>query len=219
MSHSHAATNDQGYVVPHHFDSAEQAYDSAKFGVWLFLVTEILLFGGLFVAYILFRAMYPEMYHEASQVLDTKLGAINTVVLICSSLTMAMAVYRSKERNNPLTIYFLAITLLCAAIFMVVKYFEYSHKFHAGLLPGGLFTNHDLHHPKAHLFFSLYFMMTGLHGFHVLVGMFLISWVMVKCLKGKMGPAYNTPVEMVGIYWHLVDLIWIYLFPLLYLIG
>jgi len=190
------------HVVPHHFDSAEQAYDSAKLGVWLFLVTEILLFGGLFVAYIIFRGLYPDMFHQASRVLDVRLGAINTVVLICSSFTMAMAMHRSKTDKNPLTVWFLAITLLCAAIFMVVKYFEYTHKIHEGLLPGGLFHNPEFTHPKIQLFFSLYFLM-----------------VLVKTLRGTVDKSYNTPVEMVGIYWHLVDLIWIYLFPLLYLIG
>ena len=207
------------HVVPHHFDSAEQAYDSAKLGVWLFMVTEILLFGGLFVAYIIFRGLYPDMFHQASRVLDVRLGAINTVVLICSSFTMAMAVHRSKTDKNPLTVWFLATTLLCAAIFMVVKYFEYTHKIHEGLLPGGLFHNPEFSHPKIQLFFSLYFLMTGLHGVHVLVGMGLITWVLVKTLRGTVDKSYNTPVEMVGIYWHLVDLIWIYLFPLLYLIG
>ncbi len=209
-----------GHVVPHHFDSAEQAYESSKLGVWIFLVTEILLFGGLFVAYIVFRALYPETFHAASLHLNKQMGAINTIVLICSSFSMAMAVQKTKENKNKTAVLLLFFTLVCAATFMCVKYFEYSHKIHDGLLPGGLFI-HEMkgEFPKAPLFFSLYFMMTGLHGFHVLIGMGLIAWVLIRSSQKKYGNEYYTPVELTGIYWHLVDLVWIYLFPLLYLIG
>lgn len=207
------------HVVPHHFDSAEQAFESSKLGLWLFLVTEILLFGGLFVAYIMFRALYPEMFHEASHHLNKVLGAINTVVLICSSLTMAMAVDRTRQNDSGKANQYLMMTLFFAACFMIIKYVEYSHKIHEGLLPGANFTFEAIQHPKAPLYFSLYFMMTGLHGIHVLAGMGLISWILIRSNKGHFNSQYYTPVELVGIYWHLVDLIWIYLFPLLYLIG
>lgn len=207
------------HVLPHHFDSAEQAYNSSKLGLWLFLVTEILLFGGLFVAYIIYRGMYPEMFYEASHQLNRIMGAINTVVLIASSFTMAMAVNKSLHNDSNRANQYLLVTFFCALIFMIIKYMEYTHKIHEGLLPGALYTFEGIDHPKADLFFSLYFMMTGLHGIHVLVGMGLIMWVLIRSNKGDFSSKYNTPVEMTGIYWHLVDLIWIYLFPLLYLIG
>src|SRR4029453_1696761 len=208
-----------GHVVPHHFESPEQAFESSKLGLWVFLVTEILLFGGLFVAYITYRALYPEMFHEASHHLNRIWGAVNTVVLICSSFTMAMAVQKTREDKLRVANVLLSSTLLCAATFMCVKYFEYSHKIHEGLLPGKHFHFEGIKHPKADLFFSLYFMMTGLHEIHVLVGMGLIAWVMILSAKKRVSNQYNTPTELTGIYWHLVDLIWIFLFPLLYLIG
>lgn len=208
------------HKVPHHFDSAEQAFESSKLGLWLFLVTEILLFGGLFVAYVIFRGLYPDLFHEASHHLNKVLGGINTVVLICSSLSMAMAVDRTRQNDPNKAHQYMLLTLFFAACFLIIKYVEYSHKFHEGLLPGGHFTNAALAgDPKAPLFFSLYFMMTGLHGIHVLVGMGLISWVLIRSNRGEFSSSYYTPVELVGLYWHLVDLIWIYLFPLLYLIG
>ena len=207
------------HVVPHHFHSAEEAFESSKLGLWLFLVTEILLFGGLFVVYIIYRAMYPEMFHEASHHLNRILGFINTLVLICSSFTMAMAVNKTKANQSGRANQYLLLTLMFAATLMVIKYFEYRHKFHDGLLPGAYFTNPDFTEPKASLFFSLYFMMTGLHGIHVLVGIGLILWVLIRSNRGHFSNRYSTPVELTGIYWHLVDLIWIYLFPLLYLIG
>lgn len=207
------------HVVPHHFDSAKQAFDASKMGLWLFLVTEILLFGGLFVAYILFRALYPEMFHEASRHLNKVLGGINTIVLICSSVTMALAVDRTRQNDSSKANQYLLMTLFCAVIFLVIKYIEYSHKIHEGLLPGGLFHFEGMEHANASLFFSLYFMMTGLHGIHVLAGMGIMSWLLVKSNRGAFSSDYYTPVELGGIYWHLVDLIWIYLFPLLYLIG
>lgn len=211
--------NGTQHVVPHHFNSAAQAFEASKLGMWLFLVTEILLFGGLFVVYIVFRGLYPEMFHEASHHLNKIMGAVNTVVLICSSFTMAMAVDRTRQNNSNKANQYLIVTLLFAALFLVIKYFEYSHKIHEGLLPAGLFTYEGIEHVKTPLFFSLYFMMTGLHGVHVLVGMGLISWVLWRSNQGHFSAEYYTPVDLVGIYWHLVDLIWIYLFPLLYLIG
>lgn len=200
----------------HHFQSAEHQYVSAKQGVWLFLATEILMFGVFFVSYGIFRGLYPELYQSASQHLNTTMGAANTVVLLFSSLTMAIAVHDTQSGNNKRAFYFLLITFLCAATFMVIKYFEYTHKFHLGIFPGKFFTfQTDV--PNMGLFFSVYFVMTGLHGIHVLIGMGLIAWLMVKIKKNQISPAYYTPVEGVGLYWHIVDIIWIFLFPLLYL--
>ncbi len=203
----------------HHFASADDEFEASKQGMWIFLVTEVLMFGGLFVAYGILRGLYPEMVHEAHKLLAVKMGAINTVVLITSSLTMALAVSSTQKGQRDRAILYLVATFLFACCFLVVKYFEYSAKFHHGLLPGAHFTNEELKDPKSPLFFSLYFMMTGLHGVHVLIGMGVIGWVLRRTLRGDFGPQFYTPVELVGFYWHFVDLVWIYLFPLLYLVG
>jgi len=207
------------HVVPHHFASAFAEFDASKFGMWLFLVTEILLFGGLFCAYCIFRGLYPETFHEAHLELNKTLGALNTVVLLFSSLTMALAVNYAQRNDRKKSFWMLVVTLLCALTFLCVKYVEYSHKFHEGLLTAGFYKFQGIKAPNPGLFFSLYFMMTGLHGIHVLIGMSIITWVLIRTKKGDFNSKYFTPVELTGLYWHLVDLIWIFLFPLLYLIG
>ncbi len=205
--------------VAHHFKTADQEFQSAKLGMWLFLTTEVLLFGGLFCAYVVFRAWHPEAFHAGSHALNWKLGALNTLVLITSSFTMAWGVRNAQTNQFKALTINLAITFICAGIFMVVKYFEYSHKIHVGTLWAGKFTAPGFEGDHLPVFFSLYFLMTGLHGFHVLIGMALISWLFFRSLKTHFYDEYFTPVEMVGLYWHLVDLIWIFLFPLLYLAG
>jgi cytochrome c oxidase subunit 3 len=205
--------------IGHHFTDAEQEFSANKFGFWLFLATEILLFGGLFVAYAVFRSMYPEMFHEAHLHLNRTLGGTNTVVLICSSLSMALAVRAAQTGQRARQVVLLVLTLLFAATFMVIKFFEYKEKIQHGLLPGLWYTPHSGEDPvNGNLFFGLYFMMTGLHGLHVLAGMVAITWVLRKAIRGMFSSSWYTPVELVGMYWHLVDLIWIFLFPLLYLI-
>jgi cytochrome c oxidase subunit 3 len=208
------------HQVGHHFADAEQEFQANKFGFWLFLATEILLFGGLFVAFVVFQSMFPETFKEAHHHLDRTMGSVNTVVLICSSFTMAMAV-RSSQTNRPRALIgFLVVTLLLAGTFLVIKYFEYSAKIEHGLLPGFWYDPHGPGNPvNGNLFFGLYFMMTGLHGLHVLAGMIAISWVLSNAIKRRFSSSWYTPVELTGMYWHLVDLIWIYLFPLFYLIG
>jgi cytochrome c oxidase subunit III len=212
---------EHGHHHAHHYDSVEHEYDSSKQGIWLFLCTEILMFGGLFVAYTIFHHIYPELFAEGAKYLDWKLGALNTVVLLTSSLTMALGIYFNQKNQKNKAALALGVTILCGAIFMVVKYFEYTHKIHEGLRPGDWFTATEHAHEVKNLalYFSFYFMMTGLHGLHVLVGMGLISWVLVRTLRGEFSSQYYTPVEGVGLFWHLVDLIWIYLFPLLYLVA
>ncbi len=212
-----AAVHEHHYA--HHFSSADDEFEAAKQGMWIFLVTEVLMFGGLFVAYGIFRGLYPEMFHAAHKMLAVPMGALNTVVLITSSLTMALAVSATQKGRKNQAIGYLVVTFIFACCFLVVKYFEYSHKFHDGLLPAGFFTNTELKDPKSPLFFSLYFMMTGLHGIHVLIGMGVIAWILRRTMRNEFSPAFYTPVELVGFYWHFVDLIWIYLFPLLYLVG
>lgn len=215
MSHSSSVPSH----VAHHFVNSDQQFDAAKMGMWIFLVTEILFFGGLFAAYILYRAWYPDLYIMASEHLDTTMGAINTGVLILSSLTMALSIWAAQNNDKQKTTLFLLVTILCAFGFMVIKYFEYTHKFHLGIFPGEFYTFEGIAHPKANIFFSIYYMMTGLHGIHVIIGIGLIAWLAFKNTKGAYNSEYYTPIEIVGLYWHLVDIIWIFLFPLLYLID
>jgi cytochrome c oxidase subunit 3 len=211
--------SDHPSFLAHHFAEVDQQKESAKLGMWIFLLTEILLFGGLFVAYAVFRAWHPEMFVNAHKHLDVYMGTINTVVLITSSLTVALAIRSMQIGNKKRTIQLLLATVLLACVFLVIKYFEYSHKIHLGQLPGKFYTFEGLDGTNPHVFFSIYFLMTGLHGIHVLIGILAITWVMIRTSKNHFSAEYYTPIEMVGLYWHLVDLIWIYLFPLFYLIG
>jgi cytochrome c oxidase subunit 3 len=219
----HAAVdpNQPQHHYAHHFESAVHEYETSKQGVWTFLCTEIVMFGGLFVGYAFFHHLYPELFKQGSKYLDWRLGALNTVVLLTSSLTMALGIYYAQRREKNKSVLMLALTLVCGCIFLGVKYMEYSHKIHEGLLPGSWF--HGEIGPdqvkNLPLYFSFYFMMTGLHGIHVLIGMGLILWVLIRTNRGEFGPDYYTPVEGVGLFWHLVDLVWIYLFPLLYLVS
>jgi cytochrome c oxidase subunit 3 len=196
----------------------EEQFDAAKFGTWLFLCTEILMFGGLFVAYIIYHQLYPEMFAEGASHLDWRLGSLNTIVLLVSSFTMAAGIHYAQKNERQKSFNMLLITLICGAIFMVVKYFEYSGKIHHGFLPGKFFAG-EAQADNLGLYYSFYFCMTGLHGSHVLVGMGLIAWCMYRTKKGDFDQNYYTAVECSGLFWHLVDLIWIYLFPLLYLVG
>jgi cytochrome c oxidase subunit 3 len=201
----------------HHFASAGQQRSAARLGMWVFLGQEVLFFSGLFLAYIALRFFYPETFLAAHEYLDVTLGTVNTVFLITSSLTMALAVRAAQVGEQRTMLLLLVATFLLATAFLVVKYFEYSHKIHAGLLPGAFYAGPDLP-GRPGLFFGAYFVMTGVHGLHVLAGMVVIAWVFLRGRKGAYGRHYFTPVENVGLYWHLVDLIWIFLFPLLYLV-
>lgn len=203
----------------HHFKSAEHEYETSKQGIWLFMVTEILMFGAIFVAYAIFHALYPSMFSEGASHLNWKMGFTNTCVLLLSSYTMAMAIQSLQSGKGKNAVPYLAVTLVCGAIFMVIKYFEYTHKFHMGIFPGKFFAFEGAQHKNLALYFSFYFVMSGLHGIHVLIGMGLITWVMIRAMRGEFDEHYYTPVEGVGLFWHIVDLIWIYLFPILYLIG
>jgi len=205
--------------LEHHFVDSEQQFDSAKFGMWIFLGTEVLFFGGLFAAYIIYRAWFPELYTLASEELNTLWGGVNTLVLIGSSLTVAMAI-KSAQLNQKKNIAInLGITIALACVFMLIKYFEYTHKFHLGIYPGEFYTFEGIAHPKANIFFSIYYLMTGLHGIHVIIGIGLMIWLLRRSLRGDFDSEYYTPVEITGLYWHLVDIIWIFLFPLFYLID
>ena len=188
----------------------------AKLGMWVFIFTEILLFGGLFLVYAIMRSSYSTEFHQAAHHLNAFIGTINTVVLLLSSATVAMSITAVQKGNNKLAVVLLFITLLCAAVFMLNKYFEWGHKIHIGLYPGS-----DLMVSLSHgqvMFFSLYFFMTGLHMFHLIVGGIILTIVMLKVQSGKINASRYVLLENGGLYWHLVDLIWIFLFPLLYLI-
>lgn len=215
-----------GVQVASHYRDEKHQYASNKEGIWLFMVTEILMFGGLFVGYILFHSLYPEMFAEGASFLDWKLGFVNTLVLIFSSLTMALGIYFNQVGQPSKATWALWTTVACGAIFMIIKYFEYTHKFHMGIFPGKFLDpvmmaehGHTVQHSNLGMYFGFYFSMSGLHGLHVLIGMGLISWCAIKNMKREFNPKYYTPIEGVGIFWHIVDLIWIFLFPLLYLVG
>jgi cytochrome c oxidase subunit 3 len=299
--HAHDAHgHDHPSFLAHHFDTPQQQFDSGKLGIWLFLTTEILLFSGLFCAYAVYRSLHPEVFEYAHLYLNKAYGALNTIVLIFSSFTMAWAVRAAQLGARRLCVGLLGITIVCGAAFMCVKYVEYKAKFEEKLYPGyyynpterpgeighieettqtpvpvkpptaadvpdapaiqhdpsgitfegskiarasagpqglnpewveseqarmshrsDIVTGHEIgDEPKnVQIFFSIYFLMTGLHGIHVLAGMALIFWVLLRAKKGEFGPEYFTPVDFVGLYWHVVDLVRIFLFPLLYLIS
>lgn len=216
-------------AVAHHFYTVEQQKESATIGMWLFLSTEILLFGALFTAYAVYRAKFPQAFMEASANMDWELGAVNTVVLILSSVTMVFAVSAAEKGNRNGILAFLALTGILGATFLVVKYFEYSHHWYANDVPGTHFRWDALGDlpakgtpglgQNAQMFFFLYFFMTGLHAVHMLVGLGLLAWIWITAYWGKYSKDYYNPVEMFGLYWHFVDLVWIFLFPLLYLVG
>ncbi len=203
----------------HQFDTAEQQRDASTLGMWIFLVTEIMFFGGLFCCYLVYRWLYPAAFAAASHHLDVALGGFNTAVLICSSLTMVLAVNASQNGRRGALIAFLILTILLGGVFLGVKAVEWHHKFVDHHVPGPSFHFEGPDARQVQLFFSLYFVMTGLHALHMVIGIGLLSVLTVQAKHGKFTSEYNTPVDMCGLYWHFVDLIWIFLFPLLYLID
>ena len=212
--------NDALFPLADHFSNPVQQVESGKLGMWLFLATEILLFGGLFVAYATYHFLHPDLFKEAHKFLDVSLGAINTIVLLFSSLTVVLAIHAAQKNKTHFVILNLILTIACALAFLVVKYFEYSHKYHLGLLPGSYFVNATVSNPdQTHIFFGIYFLMTGLHGIHVLIGIITLTWLLARTIRGDFSSQYYMPLELGGLYWHLVDVIWIFLFPLLYLIA
>jgi cytochrome c oxidase subunit 3 len=205
--------------LQHHFVTMEQQREASSFGMWVFLVTEILFFGGLFTAYTVYRHQYSRAFAEASRHLDVALGTFNTAVLIVSSLTMALAVWSAAVGRRKAIVVFLLLTMALGGVFLGVKAVEYSHKFHDHLVPGPSFQFPGPDGRAAEIFFSLYFTMTGLHAAHMVIGIGLLTALLRQARKGRYNPGYYTPVEVSGLYWHFVDIVWIFLFPLLYLIG
>jgi cytochrome c oxidase subunit III len=203
----------------HHFETMEQQAEASTLGMWLFLATEVMFFGGLFMTYLLYRIWYPVAWAEGSLELDIMLGGINTVVLIGSSLTMALAVRAAQTDQRRATIVFLILTMLLGLVFLVIKFFEYKHKFDVGHVPGPNFHFEGPLAPQVEIFLSLYFAMTGLHALHMLIGFGIMGVILWMTIKNRFSHAWYTPVEMAGLYWHFVDIVWIFLFPLLYLVD
>jgi cytochrome c oxidase subunit 3 len=217
---AHEAEADQH--VKHHFATADQQMDADTLGMWTFLITEVLFFGGMFAAYAVYREMYPMAFAATSEFMNVKIGAANTAVLICSSLTMAMAVRSAQLSRRGALIKYLIGTLIFGTIFLVVKAFEYHSKYVEHLIPGPNFHPDNLapqYMHNAQILFFLYFCMTGMHAVHMIVGVGLLTFLIIKGYQNAYSAAYFTPVEMIGLYWHFVDIVWIFLFPLLYLIG
>lgn len=247
MSHSETTTATHHPQLVHQFDDMEQQKEAATFGMWVFLLTEIMMFGGLFVAYMIYRLKYYEAFVAGSTSISVNWGFINTLVLICSSLTMALAVSAAQRGIVRLQRWFIIFTMVFGVVFLVVKGIEYNTKFQEHHVPGGFFQEFDAvnDHPgqdhniywdlvnkdhytpeqalpiakQTEIFFCFYFAMTGLHALHMVIGLILMTWLLVKVNRREFGPAYYTPMELGGLYWHFVDIVWIFLFPLLYLIN
>ncbi|MDT4965291.1 MAG: cytochrome c oxidase subunit [Acidobacteriota bacterium] len=232
MAVSHVEGHSAQTALAHHFDNMEQQREAGSIGMWVFLVQEIMFFGALFLAYSIFRAKFPEAFAAASNHLDIKLGAINTVVLIVSSLTMALAVYYAQVGNRRMQVIFLTITLLLGLTFLGIKAIEYREKYVDNLIPGSLIAGHpfnpnleELRLPanasvhNVEMFYWIYFAMTGLHALHMIIGVGILAYLIFQARKGRYTPEYHSPVEISGLYWHFVDIVWIFLFPLLYLLG
>jgi cytochrome c oxidase subunit 3 len=203
----------------HHFDSLQQQHEASTLGMWIFLITEVMFFGGLFMAYMLYRIWYPEAWSEGSRELDIMLGGFNTVVLIASSLTMAFAVRAAQTGKRTGTMVWLVLTMVLGLTFLVVKFFEYKHKWDLNHIPGPNFVFEGPHGDQVQIFLSLYFMMTGLHALHMVIGFGILSVILWMAYRKRFSPEWYTPVEMSGLYWHFVDIVWIFLFPLLYLVD
>jgi cytochrome c oxidase subunit III len=213
----------------HHFATEEQQRNASSFGMWIFLGTEVMFFGGLFVSYLIYRLWYFGDFGAASKSIDATLGATNTAVLICSSLTVVLAIWGAQIANRKLMIGSLILTMLFGLAFLGIKGKEYKDKFEEHHVPGASFSFEKVPipgHPDqyanprhAQIFFALYFIMTGLHALHMIVGLGIFTWLLTMAWKGRFTPEYHTPLEIGGLYWHFVDIVWIYLFPLLYLID
>jgi cytochrome c oxidase subunit 3 len=215
--HAHALHHPK---LQHHFDDMAQQAEASTLGMWVFLVTEIMFFGGLFTAYLVYRSAYPMGFQEASNHLDVIWGAINTIVLICSSLTMALAV-RAAQTSAPARtqVGWIVATMILGAAFLGIKVIEYRDKFIHHLVPGEGFQWPGEYPEAAEMFYSLYFCMTGLHAIHMIIGLGIMTVIAIMAWRRSFDASYYTPVEVSGLYWHFVDIVWIFLFPLLYLIG
>tara|TARA_Y100001960_G_C14491567_1_gene736978 strand:- start:10 stop:678 length:669 start_codon:yes stop_codon:yes gene_type:complete len=206
--------------LQHHFDDLHQQYEAANMGMWAFIAQEIMFFGGLFGGYTVYRYKYLSAFVEGSNSLPLEWGALNTAILIASSFTMAMAVRAAQQGLAQPLLRWLLGTMALGLIFLGVKVIEYSHKYHVGLLPGSSFSYSGPSDPgQMKIFYSFYFAMTGMHALHMIIGVGLMIWLIPKIRRGTYTSDYFSPIENFGLYWHFVDIVWIFLFPLLYLIG
>jgi cytochrome c oxidase subunit 3 len=205
--------------VAHQFDDRTQQKDAVTLGMWAFLVQEVLFFGGIFTGYTVYRSYYPDAFIAGSHHLDIRWGGFNTAVLIASSLTMALAVNAAQNSKRSRLVGYLIATLFLGCVFLGVKVIEYSDKFHHHLIPGYDFQWDG---PLAHtvqIFYSFYFVMTGMHALHMIIGVAVLIPLILRAVRGRFSKDYYSPIEMFGLYWHFVDIVWIFLFPLLYLLG
>ena len=200
-------------------DSEHLSLETQSMGMWLFLMSEIMFFGAVFAAYVVYRHAYPQVFEEASRYLDLTLGSINTAILLTSSLCMALAVNSAARGARKQIVFFLLATIVLGIIFLGIKFVEYSREFSEHLFPGGNFQYPGSDPARAKIFFSLYFTLTGLHAVHMIIGILLIGILAILAWRRNFTPAHYAPVDMIGLYWHFVDIVWIFIFPLLYLIG
>jgi cytochrome c oxidase subunit III len=223
LSHSTEAAAVQHPALQVPYRDLDQQRETATLGMFVFLLTELMMFGGLFCSYLVYRTLYLPSFLEGSKHMELTIGAVNTAVLICSSLTMALGVRAAQKGRSRAIVFYMLITLLFGCAFLALKGVEYYHHWHAHEVPGFGFefvSNAAGVDPgKVQLFFALYFIMTGLHALHMLIGIGLVTWITIGAWKGHYMERYHNPVENVGLYWHFVDIVWIYLFPLLYLIS
>jgi cytochrome c oxidase subunit 3 len=217
---------DHAGALAHHFEDLDQQRDAATLGMWAFLATEVLFFGGVLTCFAVYRYWYKAGFIAGTECQSVLIGTINTAVLLTSSLTMALAVHAAASRNRSSLVRFLGLTIVLGATFVGIKGYEYTRDYHEGLVPGA-----STFHPEqseewtrlgilrqVELYFVFYFVLTGLHALHMLVGMAILAIMLVRARRGKYTAGYNTPVELIGLYWHFVDIVWIFLFPLLYLL-
>ena len=220
MGDSEAALAVHEPGLKHHFDDSAQQFQSSTLGMWVFLVTEVMFFGGMFGGYTVYRNMYPDAFASTSRFMNVTIGAINTGVLIFSSFTMVLAVRAAQLGQKKVLIAFLILTLLLGCLFLSLKYVEYHEKWVDHHIPGPGFQYEDARYfHQAQILFFLYFAMTGMHAIHMIVGAGLLIVLIAMAARNRFTQAWFTPVEMIGLYWHFVDIVWIFLFPLLYLIG
>jgi cytochrome c oxidase subunit 3 len=204
--------------LAHHFENLDKQQHAARLAMWVFLATEILLFTALFAAYSVYRFLYPDGFAEASRAIETWIGFVNTLVLVTSSFTVATGLHFASRGDGRRTALFFGLSILLALVFLGFKAVEYTHHFQEGQLPGRFYAFEGVKAPGGQLFFALYFLITGLHAFHVLVGMTVLAVIGLLAYRGRYSAEYHVPVENAALYWHLVDLIWIFVFPLIYLI-
>jgi cytochrome c oxidase subunit 3 len=215
--------------LAHHFADLEQQKDAARLGMWIFLATEVTFFGGVLMAFAIYRSMFAPAFRAASDLQNVPLGAMNTVILLCSSLTMVLAVHAAESRHRAALVRFLVLTIVLGSVFLGIKAVEYTHDYHEGLVPGAT-TFHPptelikswkvkgIEAKHVELYFVFYFVMTGLHALHMLIGIAVLGIQALMAGRGRFVDGYPTPIELSGLYWHFVDVVWIFLFPLLYLL-